>query len=218
MNLNEFKIVSSFLDPIQDQSSIHVKACSLNGIPSMNTQRLCQLFFQGRDEILLTRNDVFRSRRRGLETFLVSVLFWGFPHNQHRVCTYAFCNWDVLVGWVNQVRNHPAMTSLEFEGYFPIMNGIRGLGISTYSKILYFLNASVDGYPCLILDNYVAKGIANLVGNEFAQLQVASNSGRYRYYANYLQYLEASSILAQMNRIPEINVEYTLWIAGKKNR
>ena len=218
MNYNEFSVITGFLDPLKDQGAILVEADHLNRISSDNTDRLCQLFFGEQNQVLLTRKDVLRSRRGNVELFLLSALFWGFPQNLWGRCTCAFNNWDLLVAMTNQIRRHPGMTSEDFEGLFQTMDAMGGLGISTFSKFFYFLQASIDGYPCLIMDDLVARGIAGLVGEEFDQLHEAADNGRHRYYANYPRYLEAAADLALENGVPEHNIEYTLWLAGKKNR
>ena len=218
MNYDDFLVISGFLDPLEDQGSVLVEADRLNRIPSDRTRRLSQLFFGERNQVLLTRKDVLRSRRGNVELFLLSVLFWGFPLNQRGRCARAFNNWDRLVAMTNQIRRHPEMSFQDYEGFFRAMNAMGGLGISTFSKIFYFLQASIDGYPCLIMDNLVARGISRLEGDEFIQIHEAADNGRHRYYANYPRYLEAARTLALMGGIPEHNIEYTLWLAGKKNR
>ncbi len=217
MNYNEFSIVSGFLDPLQDQGPVLIKADTMARIPSVQTRRLCNLFFNGREHALITRNDIFRARRGNIELFLLSVLFWGFPNNQKGRCTAAMNNWDSLVEWTRGVRNHKEMTAQAFTNLFPSMDAIRGIGISTFSKILYFLGASIDGYRCVILDDILARGVSNLVGREFEQIRMAV-IGRYRYYRYYPQYISVINNLANENHIPEDNMEYALWLAGKKNR
>ena len=217
MNYNEFTVISNYFSPVLDQGPVLIKADTMARIPSVQTERLCDLFFQGRDYVLVTRNDIFRARRGNIELFILSVLFWGFPRNQKGRCTAAMNNWDALVEWTRSVRNHKEMTTDEFTNLFPIMDAIRGIGISTFSKLLYFLGAYIDGFSCVILDDMVARGVSNLEGQEFEQIRTAV-LGRYRYYRYYTDYLTAIDNLSIDNHIPEGNVEYALWLAGKKNR
>ena len=64
----------------------------------------------------------------------------------------------------------------------------------------------------------VAKGVSNLEGDGLTNLRMAVAPGRYRYYRNYLGYLQASDELAQELSVPTQNIEYVLWLAGKKNQ
>ena len=217
MNHNDLIILSRFLNPLTDQGPVVVKAQTIRNIQSENTERLCDLFFQGRDEVYLTRNDIFKARRGDIELFLLSALFWGFPTNSRGCCTIAFKNWEALVALANALRRQQNMTSAEFRGYFRAMDEIKNLGISTYSKIFYFLRITIDGYPCLILDDMVGKGIRLLEGHEFTNVKDTLNGQRYRYYRNYHHYLRFAHEFAESNACPVDSVEYVLWLSGKKN-
>ena len=217
MNYQELEILSRFINPLIDQGPVVVKAQSFSSITTENGKRLLISFFQGREEVALTRKDILKIRRGNIELFLLSVLFWGFPSNQRGRCTKAINNWDALVILANAIKNHPNMTNAGFRGHFHAMDSITGLGISSYSKILYFLQVSIEGNQCLILDNMVAKGITNLMGNEFQHLRAATECVRHRYYRYYPLYLEAMNNLSTDIGVPAQNLEYVLWLAGKKN-
>ena len=63
MNYNEFTVISNYFSPVLDQGPVLIKADTMARIPSVQTERLCDLFFQGRDYVLETRNDIFRARK-----------------------------------------------------------------------------------------------------------------------------------------------------------
>ena len=217
MNYTDLKTISGFLNPLTDQGPVVVKAQTMRKILSENTERLCNLFFQGRKEVCLTRNDVFKDRRGNIELFLLSVLFWGYPGNQRGRCTKAFNNWEDLVNMSYNLRRRKNLTNEEFRGYFRTMDNISGLGISTYSKIFYFLGITIDGHPCLILDDMVGKGVHLLEGEEFTDIKDTLNGQRYRYYKNFGHYLRFAHKFAKANACPVDSVEYVLWLSGKKN-
>lgn len=219
MNYPELSFTARLLDPMLNQPAVHVLRNSLNQIPGNNTAGLLSLFFGVNDERYLSRSEIMSlSRRKNVDLFSLSVLFWGFPTNQHRVCTSALQNWNTLLGWARRVRENRLMTRQRFVEMIPTMhNDLRGLGISTYSKYLYFSGCSIDGNQCLILDNLVVKGIHNLTGIEFDELKDTVQNNRHRYYRNYPLYLEAMQNLSLNIGVPAHNIEYVLWLAGKRN-
>ena len=214
MNYNELLILSSFLDPKYDQGPVLVKRSTMVAIPSENTERLCNLFFNGQDYIYLSRKDLFRLYHRNTELFLLAILFWGFPKNQKGRCTAAFQNWNDLVGLARYVKRHRNLTLDEYNTLIPIMDRINNLGISTYSKLFYFHGVSINGEPSVILDSFVVKGISNLQGNDFINLRDSVLHQRHLRYCNYPHYLASIHQLAGNNAVD--SVEYTLWLAGKK--
>lgn len=214
MNYNELLILSSFLDPKYDQGPVLVKRCTMVAIPSENTERLCNLFFNGQDYIYLSRKDLFRLFHRNTELFLLAILFWGFPKNQRGRCTAAFQNWNNLVGFARYLKNHPNLTLNEYYTLIPTMDQIPNLGISTFSKLFYFFGVSIDGHLSVILDSFVETGISFLQGNGFTYLKDSVLHRRYLRYRYYPQYLAAIHQLAGNNAVD--SVEYALWLAGKK--
>lgn len=219
MNYQELSFAARLLDPLTDQPSVKIRRHSLTNIPGNNVDGLLTLFFGTEDNRQLSRPEVLAlSHSSNVELFALSVLFWGFPTNQKGICNKAFQNWDTLLDWIRVLRRNRSKTLQQFEEMIPMMHrGMRGLGISTLSKYLYFTGCSINGYPCLILDNQVAKGIDNLIGNEFNDLRMAVCNNHHRYYRNYPSYLEAMHNLSLNIGVPAQNLEYVLWLAAKKN-
>jgi len=216
MNYNELLILSSFLDPKYDQGPVLVKKSTMVAIPSENTERLCNLFFQDQDYRYISRKDLFRYYHRNTELFLLAILFWGFPKNRRDRCTAAFLNWRELVRFVRYLKKKRNLTLDDFTNLIPTLDRMPDLGISTFSKIFYFCKVSIDTNPCVILDSYVVKGISNLRGDEFEDIMSSVLHQRFLSYHYYPQYLAAIHQLAGNNSVD--SVEYTFWLAGKKER
>lgn len=219
MDYTQLSIISSFLDPLADQSPIRIRRDIIERIQNARTQRLCQLAFGDKDELYLSRNNLFRLSTGNIERFLLSVLFWGYPQNNRGRCMKAFECWDSLIDFARQIRHHPDMNLDDYEQLIPIMhNNLPGLGISTLSKILYFSNATIEGKKCIILDDNEARGIASLTGPETIDLRTPLINGHHRLYRNYPLFLNALHDIANNLQIPAHNIEYTLWLVGKKNQ
>lgn len=218
MDYRELSFAARLLNPMSDQPPVLVRRNSLAGIPGNNTDILLNAFFGTEERRWLSRTNVMNLSRKNIVSFSLSVLFWGFPTKYHGICGRAFQNWDALLTWIRSLRRNRSMTHQQFEEMIPVMhNALHGLGISTLSKYLYFTGCSIDGHRCLILDNQVAKGINRLTGNEFVSLKDAVQNNRHRHYIYYSLYLEAMNNLSTNIGVPAQNLEYVLWLAGKKN-
>ena len=217
MNYQELAFGARLLDPSGDQPCVRVSRARVELFPGADNA-LLDAFFNGCAEKHLSRKKVFAmNRRHPQELFALSVLLWGFPTNQRGVCSSAFHNWQRLMDWIDHIMAQKDMTQQQFVEMSPEMDGISGLGISTFSKFLYFAGCSIDGHRCLILDNMVAKGIGNLEGEEFEGFKVATQNNRHRFYTNYPLYLAEMEHLATSTNVHVCSVEYVLWLAAKKN-
>ena len=216
MDYNQLSFAVRLLDPLKDQPPVSINRRTIERIPCVETERLLQLFFGDSQKSFLSRNDVLKRKNRDRELFTLTVLFWGFPGNQHNVCTHAFQSWNHLTAWCSGIGRVRNITPQQYALISQQMQNLHGLGISTFSKLFYYSSNSIDGHPCLILDNQVAKGIQLLQGPEFIELKDAVAPNHYRKYQNYPLYLAAMDNLANRLTVSGDRIEYVLWLAGKK--
>ena len=215
MNYDELYFASHLLDPIKDQPHVRVKADTMRSIQSGVSEMLNSLFFGESDSVLISRKDILGIRRRDLDLFTVSVLYWGYPTNNMQRCTHAMESWPQLTELVSSIRFHRNMALDYYAGLEQAMVEINKLNISTYSKMFYFAKASIDGHRCVILDNNVVNGIRLLAGEVFNELK-NSVIGMNR-YQTYPRYLSAMDSLSQQMGVPAQNLEYALWLAGREH-
>lgn len=216
MDYNQLSFAVRLLNPLVDQPPAIIRRRTFERIPSEETARLLQLFFDEKQDAFLSRKKVFIRNGRNRELFALSVLFWGFPSNQHGRCTSAFQNWEQLIDWCGVVGRNRNITQQQFLQMSQQMQNMHRLGVSIFSKFLYFSSGSIDGHRCLILDNQVARGIQLLQGPEFEDLKDAVIGSHHRYYRYYPQYLAAMENLANQIGVCGDRMEYVLWLAGKK--
>ena len=88
---------------------------------------------------------------------------------------------------------------------------VRGLGLSTYSKLLYYFNLSFNGNPCLILDQRLINVFAGKTYSEFLPL---SKIGNYNAEKKYPEYLHLVNHLANKLETKGENIEQFLFTFG----
>ena len=214
MTFDQLSFAARLLNPIEDQPSVKVRERIMRAIVAPDSERLNNLFFQGRETVFQSRKDLMVIHRNELDLFTISVLYWGYPTNNNQRCSYAMNSWQELITLVRDIRYHRNMTDQYYSDLIPRMSDVYNLGISTFSKLFYFARATVNGKSCLIFDNLVVRGIRHLEGDIFDRLK-NSVVGLDRYEA-YLRYLDEVDELSERMTIPPANIEYVLWLAGKK--
>jgi hypothetical protein len=142
-----------------------------------------ELIFMENEKIELSRNDVF-SNANDLEKLILSTIIWGYPSGMRKDHFNRIMeNFDNLVDLLNNVNINEINN---FKNHFEKdVKSINGLGLSTYSKFLYFLDVKVDSYPALILDSKIIRCINE---NRFIELKSLKNityNNAYQFYSRY---------------------------------
>jgi hypothetical protein len=204
--------LAQLLDPRKNQCPILVKRKSWRNVEGQFevARNLNNRLFGTEEQILIDRNSVFRTRDRDI--FLQKVLFWGFPTGMHGVGKSALNNWDNLCRLYSYLKTHRNMCRAEYrqvvDNHFKQM---KGLSLTFFSKLLYFMNVTIDGTPAVINDEFLRKGIKKVTGPEILPLKKAAKY-RYSSYPDFLN--EMVSLASNLHSTPE-RLEYVLWLIGK---
>lgn len=146
---------------------------------------------------------------KNIDSLLLGILYWGFPTNQHGICGNVLKSYSTLKKMTAYLRKNPNLGISQYnilvEEYF---NEMHGVGLAFLSKLMFFMNVKIDGYPCVIEDQFVRAGIGKSGYEELKKLGYIS----YRKYPKYIAAI--SNIAAQENITPE-ELEYRLWSLGK---
>lgn len=111
--------------------------------------RIASIFNQNKI-LTLNRKDLM-NQNLGLEEFIIKVLMWGYPtkgRGNNIKMLLEKRNFQTLVSIVENYKN--ADTTLE--NLKRDIKGVTGLGLSTMTKFIYFLNAKVENQKALVLD------------------------------------------------------------------
>jgi hypothetical protein len=64
-------------------------------------------------------------------------------------------NLQIIENAFNELKNKSNPTTFDFNDLSSKLKRIPGLGLSTYSKILYFFSINFNDNPCLIMDQRI---------------------------------------------------------------
>ena len=160
--------------------------------------------------VRLNREKLFEDTE-STEEFIFKVLLWGYPtrgrgNNIEKLLEKE--NLEELKIILEKYKNNNISTEELVED----VSKIKGLGISTVSKFLYFLNAKIDGFKALILDDQILNVINRKRISELNQL---SSLKREKALKKYSEYLEKMSELSKELECEPDQIEIFLFLFGK---
>lgn len=179
--------------PVNEQASI-IKKIVWN--KESYDENIMKSIFGDNEIVELSRKDV--CSEPNIKKKIIMVLMWGYPNggrgnNINNVMKQLEQLCDLLrsVNGKNLTKEQAGKLLLELEN-------IRGLGISTWSKLLYFFNVSIDTNRCQIFDQKI---VDSLNKKQFQQL---GNEEWKQDINHYYQYIELVKRIAdKMKVLPE---------------
>jgi len=157
-----------------------------------NKSRIVRLLFVDKEgSITISREDVFdyaEKRKGAMEKFICATLVWGYPTGNRGHVKNIVGNKNIkqLIEHLNSIPRNIQSEHLR-DKYREIKDkNIEGLGLSTYTKFLYFLKISIDKHQALILDKKLIEVFNRGVFQDFNKLkEIRYNNAIH--YANYLE-------------------------------
>lgn len=204
MNIQNYTQLIQSL-PVADQAFI-VKASNWQkALSDFHFQEI----FNGADNICLSRKDV--QETNNLELFILKTILWGYPKGMRGK---NFENIYRNLSALSTILNVPDRAFLNADDLYELQNElhkIEGLGLSTYSKLLYFRDFKFDGVPALILDERLMRVFKNKVFEEFESLAKISQYNSIKMYKDYLHMM--TTLSEELNASGE-QIEQFLFIFG----
>tara|TARA_B110000116_G_C16711886_1_gene524845 strand:+ start:89 stop:793 length:705 start_codon:yes stop_codon:yes gene_type:complete len=168
------------------------------------------------DSIEISRGELFDLARKNkiTEKFVIKVLMWGYPTGGrgNNIKTLLQERMNEIVTKLNNYKEKPFIKTEELKDGLEI----KGLGLSTMSKFLYFLKIDIDAKDnrSVILDQRIIDVVNDKVFDDFDLPKITS----YNAPKSYSKYLEKVSKVAK-----EVDTECTpgmlemfLFIFGNK--
>ncbi len=143
------------------------------------------------NEIEISREDLFESAREdSLDVFIAKVIVWGYPRgprgdNFSKLCS----NYNLIK---KLVRNAKGGID-DWDDHSKPLNKINGLGMSTYSKLLYFMRVEINGNRALILDQRVISALKKCLFEDLKKIQHIRVGNAKKKYLEYLTHIHKLS-------------------------
>ena len=116
----------------------------------------------------LNRQDVFDEM--DIDKKFIKVLMWGYPDGKIYKGNTAYMpnilkNKRVIIPIITALKDKN-FTADDFIGKTKELSKIKGIGTSTFSKLMYFFKVSIDGKQCLIYDGKVERALERYTETE----------------------------------------------------
>ena len=157
---------------------------------------------------IISRNDLFNAAKGDFSIAVYSIILWGYPRNMRGISFMGVLeNIQQLEGLIQNSQN---LTFQEFENMCKVLKGT-GIGLSTFTKILYFFKITLDGYRCLILDSRIIEVLKSGKFQELDTLKKITEFNKHKYYPDYLRLMAE---IAKANDYTVDQLELFLFMFG----
>jgi len=163
----------------------------------------------------ISRGDLLDLAQKGIsKEFVYAVFIWGYPTGGRGN------NFSRVIHRIDEIahtfRKAPgAMCQGDLNELRARLRGC-GIGLATWTKLLYFLGFTVEGHPALILDRKVARAFQRQLFEQFHELgDITYDNGEIRDQPDlYPKYLRIMSEVAKNLGVDSGKLEMFLFVFG----
>jgi hypothetical protein len=169
--------------------------------------------FQSNEMISINRQDIFDAKSN-IDDLIVLTVYWGYPQGMRG---YNFSNifkdFSRLKSFLLSFKTIRNPTIEDFRIFRSQLKTIQGLGLSTYSKLLYFMEMKINGFECLILDQRLIDTFNHNLFTQFGEFKMLKYGVKAE--RKYPLFLEKASDLSNQLGVKPENIELFLFMFGK---
>jgi len=157
--------------------------------------------------LTINRQDIFDTTN--LRVLIIKTIYWGYTRGMRgNHFLNILKNIDLIENTINELKKEPNPNTNDFNKLKITFENVKGLGLSTYSKLLYFSDLTFNDNPCLILDQRLIDVFKNKTYSEYHSLYGI----RYGNAENkYLDYLRLTNTISKDLKTNGENIEQFLF-------
>lgn len=168
-------------------------------------------FFQNQPTLELSRQNLF-SHTGSTREWIVKIIYWGYPNGMRgNNFINILRNVEPLEEALDKIKCKQNPDDSDYNALVKTFDSIQGLGMSTFSKILYFMRIRFNGNSSLILDLRLIDVFRSNVFADFAELKTLRYDNTRKHYLNYIRIMNE---LANRLRTSGESIEQFLFIFG----
>ncbi len=136
--------------------------------------------------LTISRQDIFETNEP--REAIIKTIYWGYTagmRGNHFVNILKHI--DTIENLMRTLRDKTNPSTTDFNNLTLTFKNFAGLGLSTYSKLLYFFKISFNSNPCLILDQRLIDVFASKTYSNFQQLDKIRYDNAEKKYLDFLQ-------------------------------
>ncbi len=212
MKIDIYKILISNL-PVRQQCfttkrTTWSKAEEIDWLKEINDK-----IFGDKKSLTISRQDIFETTEP--RELIIKTIYWGYPGGMRG---NHFVNLLEHIGTVEstllKLKRTKFPTTDDFKELTETFKDVAGLGLSTYSKLLYFFNITFNKNPCLILDQRLIDVFASKTYIDFEGINETNNIRYGNAESKYLEFLRLTNQVSIQLETQGENIEQFLFIFG----
>lgn len=167
--------------------------------------------FEAGNILTLSRNDLFEINDP--KEKIIKIVYWGYPKGMqggHENLKGILQEIDNIIKILSELKGLPSISIKNLTNVQKDFEDIDGLGMSTYSKLLYFFQINVDNLPCLIVDQRILRAIRSNLFSDFKAISRLKGKKE----KNYFTYLKCINDIAKKLNTKGENIEQFLFLFG----
>lgn len=189
MNIHNFKLLISNL-PVGQQCFTTKRTTWTKAENEIQwLKNLNDKLFGDNETLTISRQDIFETNKP--RHVIIKTIYWGYTagmRGNHFINILKHIDTIENVLWT--LREKPNPTTEDFNELTLTFRNVAGLGLSTYSKLLYFFKISFNHNPCLILDQRLIDVFARKTYSNFQQLDKIRYDNAEKKYLDFLQLIK----------------------------
>lgn len=214
MNIDYYEALIKYM-PVREQCFTTKRKTWLKAegeIPWLSS--LNDKLFAGQETLSISRQDIFETKN-SLRELILKTIYWGYTNGMRG---NHFINImkeiETLIDAFKTLKAKKNLTTNDFSALAETLKEIKGLGLSTYSKLLYFLEVKFNETPCLILDQRLMDVFNSKYYNEYLPLVSSGQITESNRESKYLHYLDITNKIATNLGTQGENIEQFLFTFG----
>lgn len=210
MNIYRYKILISNL-PVRQQCFTTKRTTWLNAENKISwLKQFNDKLFGDKSTLTISRQDIFETNET--REIIIKTIYWGYKGGMRGNHFVNILNdIDNIENALLSLKEKSNPTTTDFNNLKETFKNVSGLGLSTYSKLLYFFKISFNDNPCLILDQRLIDVFASKTYSNFQKIDKIQYDNAEK---KYLEFLQLSRILANDLETQGENIELFLFTFG----
>lgn len=124
--------------------------------------------FKSEGQLFISRQDIFNNNGN-IRKLIILTIYWGYTQGMRG---NNFANIlekiEELEMALIKLKNNSNANTDDYLEFRSSLKNVKGIAMSTYSKLLYFAEVKINGHECLILDQRLLDAFSN---ESFSQFQ-----------------------------------------------
>lgn len=176
--------------PIREQAFTSKRETWEKYIPELpGIEDLIGEIFGHSKSVEISRHDLFTfGQTSKVKLFVFATVLWGYPAGMRG---HHFQSIFQNIDHLEKILISNRETNIENWGeHYRLIDQVKGLGLSTYTKFLYFIRATINGLPALILDQRLIDVFRKGIFMECSDLKTIHYGSAPDLYPKYLKMMD----------------------------